>query len=189
MKFFKSLKLIGYYNYTVILTYLALCMAMMGIFICMSGSGVNENGERWQGRPAGGIFCLMVCGALDMFDGKVARTRERNDREKQFGIQIDSLADLVSFGVLPSVIGYTVGRQEEWFGDSPVWYGIVTALFVLCALIRLGYFNVDEIMRQAGTDEARKSYLGLPVTTVALILPVVFAFRPLIKVAFPAVYS
>ncbi len=147
--------MIGYYNYTVILTYLGLTSGMCGIFAAI------------EHHPVIGLICLMLSGFFDMFDGLVARTRERTKNEKKFGIELDSLSDLVCFGVLPAVIGYTIGLNK--------WYLIIPLiLYVLAALIRLAYFNVMEDARQEQTAEVRKSYEGLPVTTVAIILPLLY---------------
>lgn len=147
--------MIGYYNYTVILTYLGLASGMCGIFAAI------------QSHPGAALICLMLSGFFDMFDGLVARTKERTKNEKKFGIELDSLSDLVCFGVLPAVIGYTLGLNT--------WYYIIPLiLYVLAALIRLAYFNVMEDARQQETTEVRKSYEGLPVTTVALIIPLLY---------------
>ena len=56
------------------------------------------------GQVSPALLCLMGAGFCDMFDGKIASTRPRTQQEKRFGIQIDSLSDLVCFGVLPAVI-------------------------------------------------------------------------------------
>lgn len=119
-----------------------------------------------------------------MFDGKVARTKKgRSKSEKQFGIQIDSLCDAVCFGVLPSVIGYSIGMNS--------WYDVpVLVIFPLCAIIRLAYFNVAEEERQQKTSEIRKTYEGLPVTSVALIIPLLYSFHKDIGTKwFPTVYG
>ena len=83
-----SKKFIGFWNVSVILTYIELCIAIG--CICMAADGYL-----WQ--PAVG---LVLCGICDMFDGKIARATKRCEDAKVFGIQIDSLCDLVSFGVL-----------------------------------------------------------------------------------------
>ena len=89
--------MIGFYDYTVILTYLGFASGMVGIYLSILG------------HPFGAIICLMFSGLCDMFDGKVARTKQRRTlEERQFGIQLDSLSDLVCFGVLPSLIGYSL---------------------------------------------------------------------------------
>ncbi len=147
--------MIGYYNYTVILTYLGLSSGMCGIFAAI------------EQHPVIALICLMLSGFFDMFDGLVARTKERTKNEKKFGIELDSLSDLICFGVLPAVIGYTIGLNT--------WYLIIPLiLYVLAALIRLAYFNVMEDARQEQTTEVRKSYEGLPVTTIAIILPLLY---------------
>lgn len=169
--------MIGYYNYTVILTYLSLASSIVGMFFAY---GIGCSGA----HPEYAIICLMISGLCDMFDGKVARTKKnRTESEKQFGIQIDSLCDVICFGVLPSVIGYSVG-MDDWV-DIPV-----LVLFPMCAVIRLAYFNVAEEERQKETSEVRKVYEGLPVTSVALILPVLYSFRRDIgRERFPLVYE
>ena len=164
------MKLIGYYNYTVLPTYIGLAAALFGIFSALTG------------HVPGAVLCLMLSGLVDMFDGKIARTKSRSEQERLFGIQIDSLCDLVSFGVLPAIIGYAVGLRA-------VWYVAVMVLYVLAALVRLSYFNVDEMDRQAQTSECRQYYEGLPVTTVALFFPVLYSLRGFVGQAFPAVYA
>ncbi len=150
----KSL-LIGYYNYTVVLTYIGMLVGFLGIMYAA------------KEQPTKALICLMLSGFCDMFDGAVASTRKRTKREKRFGIQIDSLCDLICFGVLPAVI---VNYQtEEKFAL------LICGMYVLSALIRLSYFNVDEEDRQDKSEGKRKFYKGMPVTTIALILP--FAFQ------------
>lgn len=145
--------MIGFYDYTVILTYMSLASAVSGMACAATG------------HPIWATLCLLFCGLCDMFDGKVARAKKnRTEEEKAFGIQIDSLSDIVAFGVLPAVIAITV--------TGGAWYICVAAVFyVLAGLIRLAYFNVTEEMRQRTTDEVRKNYAGLPITSAALIFP------------------
>lgn len=147
--------LLGFYNYTVVLTYISLFISTIGIFFSMAGDFKLA------------VICLMLSGLCDMFDGKVASTMERTKEEKRFGIQIDSLSDLVCFGVLPAVILYRIRNGSL---DSI----LIGGFYVLCALIRLSYFNVMEEMRQDETNEKRETYQGLPVTTIAVILPFFF---------------
>lgn len=117
------------------------------------------------------FICLMMCGVCDTFDGMVARSKKnRTEEEKKFGIQIDSLCDLISFGVFPAILGYNLGL-------SSVGWLAIEILYVLAAVIRLAYFNVTEETRQQQTTEKRKYYQGLPVTTSAFILPFAFALR------------
>ena len=153
--------MIGYYNYTVILTYLGLTSSIIGIYYSM------------EYHPFIGILCLLFSGLCDMFDGKVARTKKRSKQEKDFGIQLDSLSDLVCFGILPITIGYSISLE------SPAYLPIFV-LYVLGALIRLAYFNTLENIRQEKSDLVLTSYTGLPVTSVALILPFLYIFKNII---------
>lgn len=145
--------MIGFYDYTVILTYLSLASALSGMLFTVNG----------HFRLA--LVCLAFSGLCDMFDGKVARTKKnRTEEEKRFGIQIDSLCDAISFGIFPALWAYCVGMK------SPAGIGILI-LYTTCGVIRLGYFNVMEEKRQETTEEARTSYNGLPITSIAIILP------------------
>ena len=144
--------MLGYYNYTVILTYIGMLSGFTGITFAMNGN------------VHAALICLMVAGFCDMFDGKIASTRERTRAEKRFGIQIDSLSDLICFGVLPAVIvcSYCEGTRLSV---------LIGGFYALCALIRLAGFNVDEEERQSEETGARTGYLGMPVTMVSLLLP------------------
>lgn len=163
--------MLGFYDYTVILTYIGLASSVFGITQALGGFTVNA------------LICLMISGLCDMFDGKVARTKpNRTEGEKDFGIQIDSLCDLICFGVFPAFIGYSIGIRTP--------FGIVfMVLYVLGAVIRLAYFNVMEKQRQSETDECRKYYQGLPVTTVSVIIPVLFLLKPYFGMRFLLIYE
>lgn len=153
--------MIGFYDYTVILTYISFISAVAGIF-CASTMNL-----RWA------IFFLAFSGLCDMFDGKIARTKKnRTEDEKSFGIQIDSLCDIVCFGVLPIIICFKLGMDR-------IWSMAILALYGLAGLIRLGYFNVVEAKRQAEEGGARKYYQGLPITSMAIALPILFVVSPL----------
>lgn len=149
-------KLIGYYNYTVILTYLGLCSGAFGILLICG-----------QISTFGAVICLLIAGLCDAFDGKVAGTRQRSAEEKRFGIQIDSLSDIICFGVLPACICFSAGMKYIWCYAIPV-------LYILCTLIRLAFYNVTEEERQDSASGSRKYYLGLPVTSAAVIFPILF---------------
>lgn len=151
--------MIGFYSYTVILTYLSLVFAMLGIHLSFNGL------YQWA------FLCLIMCGICDTFDGMVARSKtNRSEEEKNFGIQIDSLCDLVAFGVFPSILGYNVGlRSYGWLA--------IEIFYCLAAVIRLAYFNVKEETRQKETSEKRKYYQGLPVTMASCLLPLAYCLR------------
>ena len=163
--------MLGFYNYTVYLTYVGLVSAMTGVFFSFAG------------KLKMAVICLLISGACDMFDGKIARTKkDRTEDEKRFGIQIDSLCDIVCFGVLPAVISFPVGATSAL-------QVVVAALFTVCGVIRLAYFNVTEEVRQTSTTENRKLYSGMPITSTAIIVPLTVYFSKFLGNAFPTVYT
>ena len=150
---------LGFYDYTVVLTYISLGISVFGITMALEGNF----------RMA--IFCLALSGLCDMFDGKIARTKKnRTEDEKNFGIQIDSLCDVVCFGVFPAMICYCLGVNTPAGVASLIFYSIAS-------VIRLAYFNVTEAKRQTQTEENRKYYQGLPITSMAIILPFLYLMR------------
>ena len=149
------MRLRGFYDYTVILTYRSRLSAFAGMIL--SGKGMHT----------AAVFCLMFCGICDAFDGTVARTKKnRTEDEKAFGIQIDSLCDAVSFGVFPALLSVRMGLNG-------ILGMAIAAIYSLCAVIRLAFFNVQEAKRQQAEEGKRKTYRGLPVTSISMIYPVV----------------
>ena len=163
--------MIGFYNYTVWLTYIGMLSSVVGI------------GFAGSGKITAAVICLMFSGFCDMFDGIVARSKkDRTDEERRYGIQLDSLSDVVCFGVLPVAIGYNIGA-DAW------WQVAIMALFALAGLIRLAYYNVTEETRQQQTTEKPRHYLGVPITTSALTVPLLFCFRGLLGGYFALAYT
>lgn len=148
--------MIGFYDYTVILTYTSLLCSVFGIT------------QAIDGRFRTAIVCLAISGLCDMLDGKIARTKKnRTNDQKLFGVQIDSLCDVICFGIFPTVLCYILGVRG-------ILGGIVIGYYCVCSVIRLGFFNVLETNRQMKEDGANKFYCGLPITSITIILPVVF---------------
>lgn len=149
-------KFVGFYHYGVILTYLSVVAAIAGCVLSVTVA------------PVWGVVCLLISGVCDAFDGAVASTRKnRSAEDKKFGEQIDSLSDIFAFGIAPVMIGVGMGMTQ--------WYFIALySLYVLCALIRLAYFNVTEELRLKNGGAKRTSYEGLPVTNTAVGFPVFF---------------
>ncbi len=146
---------IGFYGMSVLLTYIGLAFSVTGMVLSFLGH-----------IPAG-IMCLILAGVCDMFDGTVARACKRSDLEKKFGIQIDSLVDTVSFGVFPIVLGISMGFTSKLNILIYIIYG-------LAAVIRLAYFNVlaeEKTVFNKKKKEKVSYYFGLPVTSIAIILP------------------
>jgi len=157
--------MIGIFDYTVVATYMSLMCSIYGMVLCINQIAIT-GGVNGDYRFA--VLMLAFSGLLDMMDGKIARTKKnRTDDEKNYGIQLDSLCDVVCFGVYPVVLAYCIGMRGRISG-------IIFLIYAVCAVARLAFFNVEEIKRQEETSENRKVYHGLPVTSIAVIFPVVY---------------
>lgn len=150
------MRFIGVYDYTVILTYISLISSVFGMTQAIHGDYKTA------------ILCLAFSGICDAFDGRIARTKKnRTEDEKSFGIQLDSLCDVVCFGVFPALICYLLGVRGT--------LGLIIVFFYCtCAVIRLAFFNVLETNRQKTEGGSNKTYRGLPVTSISFLLPLTF---------------
>ena len=173
---FKKLKkrtnlnmIIGFFGVSVIATYLGLISGVIGINFAL------------MGNTSYALVCLMISGFMDGIDGKIARACKRSDEEKSFGIQLDSLADMVSFVFLPVVIFYGMGLSN--------WYHIVVyAMYIMGGVTRLAYFNViAETVRD--TKGIVEVYSGLPVPVSSVVFPLFYLLHYLlVRPTFLAVY-
>ena len=131
---------------------LGLLSAVLGIYFAISGN-----------FPAA-IIGLLWADLFDWFDGIIARRmKDRTKEQGALGVQLDSLIDIVSFGVLPAILLLSYGNYDLWY---------VPGAFIVIAsgAIRLSYFNVYGLIDN-------KSYLGLSVDSNGLILPLIFLFE------------
>ena len=151
--------MIGFYDYTLILTLLGLVSSVFGMI------------QAANGHIRLALLCLIVSGICDGFDGMVARTKKnRTTDEKSFGIQLDSLCDMVAFGAFPAMLCYHLGVR----GPLGV---LAISLYCICSVIRLSYYNVKELNRLFSEQPGDKYYYGLPITSITVILPVFFSLR------------
>ena len=105
--------------------------------------------------------CALVIAALifDILDGRIARWRQKSSA---MGRELDSLADVISFGVAPAIIGYGCGLQG--FYDR-----IVLAYFVACGVSRLARYNVTAEANSEGGEKV-KFFEGTPIPTSVFIV-------------------
>lgn len=159
------MRLIGVYDYTVILTYVSLVSAFMGVILAS------------RGACGAAVLCLVASGICDAFDGTVARSKKnRTDDEKAFGIQLDSLCDVISFGIFPAFLCYMLGVKR------PVGL-LILCLYCVCAVIRLAFFNVLEGKRQQTEGGTNKYYRGLPVTSISILFPLIYLLNYVLPAA------
>lgn len=159
---------IGKYNKSLIITYVGVAFALIGMNLALLGNLKFC------------MVCMVIAGVCDLFDGKVARMCKRTEEEKLFGIQIDSLADMVGFVVFPVIIGYSIGLNA--------WYNILGyVLLVLAGITRLGFFNIS--VSETNKDVPVKTYSGLPVTSTSIIIPLLwFACEAIKGLSFEMIY-
>ncbi len=156
---------IGKYNKSVILTYIGITLAVCGIIFSFLGNISNA------------MICLIFSGICDLFDGKMARLCKRDEQEKEFGKQIDSLADVFLFLALPCVLGV------ELLKALPLYFNIVFVIYVICGVIRLAWFNI-----LASSDQQVKYFIGMPVAYIALVLPIIYSVGLVFKFNLSLVY-
>ena len=142
----------GKWNKSVIATYVGMLLAVAAMILFM------------EDKMSYGMMCFMAAGICDMFDGTIARMCKRTEEEKNFGIQLDSLADVIDFIAVPVVLVTKVCGIQ--------WYSVAScALYSVFGIARLAYFNVCQEENE-DKDSPIKYYIGLPVTYAALIFSV-----------------
>ena len=107
------------------------------------------------------LLLIFVAALLDRFDGMVAR---KLNIESEFGKQLDSMSDIISFGVAPALLIYQGVLYE--FGAPATFF---TILYIACGAIRLARFNLSE---------ANGYFTGLPITVAGCIATFSFLFIP-----------
>lgn len=131
------------------------------------GFGVAAVGAALGGRLAGGFVLLIAAGLCDLLDGWVERRLGRGGTP--FGVQLDSLVDMASFGLVPMIL-VLEATGPSGAGVAP-WNLAAAWIYASCAALRLASFSV----RAAEEPAPASHYRGLPVTYSALVFPVLFA--------------
>lgn len=127
---------------------------MTAIFLCLNHVSPFHNPHFWI------VFLLLPLAlAWDILDGFVAR---RLVRHSALGADLDSLADIISFGVAPAVLGFTLGLKG-------LWDALILTYFVICGISRLARFNVTAASLADRTGKVRY-YEGTPIPTSIVIV-------------------
>ena len=160
--------MLGYWNKSVYITYFGAFVAISGLLLAINYNDVDY-----------AFLGMIIASVCDMFDGKVARSiKNRTDKEKEFGVQIDSLGDIVCFITIPAITLYYFGLRE-------IYQIIFLALYVVCGIIRLGYFNVA----MSDKDKAIEYYSGLPVPLSVLIFGIVWLINKMVSFDTNMIYT
>jgi CDP-diacylglycerol--serine O-phosphatidyltransferase len=130
----------------------------IAIFLCLDYLAADERRFLWTA-----FLLLPLALVLDFLDGYVARLNHR--RQSILGADLDSLADVISFGVAPAVLGFTLGLRGGW--DMAI-----LTYFVVCGVSRLARFNVTAAAL-ADTETGKVKYFeGTPIPTSVLLVAV-----------------
>lgn len=135
---------IGFYSIANAVTLFGLISSVLSCFLAASGPENIKFAVLM-------LFLAMIC---DMFDGKIARsTPNRGEKQQFYGVQLDSLCDVISFGVTPCFIAFS-------FGFNGVIDVLIYILFISCGAIRLAYFNT---LANDNPGKSMKYYRGIPI--------------------------
>lgn len=152
------MKVIGVYRKCDFVTMAGTCFAVTGI-LCANNL-----------KPTFAVFCLIMAAICDAFDGVVARRFRSLKEQEIYGVELDSLSDAISFGVLPMMIVQNLTVHN-------IYTYAISVFFVLCGVIRLAYFNMLTTTKKS----SGKEFIGLPITASAIIIPAVYFISFLIK--------
>jgi len=130
----------------------------VAIFLCLDYVATGDS--RWLWIAFVLLPLALVC---DVLDGYVARLDRR--RQSTLGGDLDSLADVISFGVAPAVLGFTIGLRGGW--DM-----LILTYFVVCGVSRLARFNATAAALADASTGKVKYFEGTPIPTSVLIVAV-----------------
>jgi len=123
-------------------------------------AGVCAVAAALRGSAPGAGACLALAALADTFDGRFARMFTRSPRLEAIGTELDSLSDVVTFGVCPvaalAILSSRVSAPAPW------WWWLAGIAYVACAMTRLAYYNV------ANADDGG-TFVGLPTPVAALV--------------------
>lgn len=131
------------------------------ILLCLAYVAERDRAQLWAA-----FVLLPVALVCDVLDGSIARWRRKHS---PLGADLDSLADVISFGVAPAVLGFTLGMRGFW--DA-----VVLIYFVGCGISRLARYNVTAAQMSDASGKV-KYYEGTPIpTSLLLVLVLGIAF-------------
>ena len=164
--------MIGFWRKSVFITYLGAFLAVGGYLLTLHYK-----------MPVYAFVGMILAAICDMFDGKVARhEKNRTEQQKDFGVEIDSLADIICFIVIPALTIHQMMSGHLLIDGTDAlvckWYQVVIlALYVVCGIVRLAYFNVAMSYK----NKAIEYYTGLPVPVSVPIFALVWLIAKLFK--------
>lgn len=151
-----------YFHPSNLLSYLSLLAGLLAIVYARESNNF---------AVAGGLVAFSVL--ADLLDGRFARLFRRSEKQKAFGVQLDSLTDAIVFGVVPPVCLYPAASSATGFVYL-LWIGSAF-FYLLCAVTRLGVYNIHQ--------DGVTGFVGLPTTISGLLWSSFFLLRPPITIS------
>ena len=153
----RHISMLRTYTWADLLTIANASCGTISIFLCLDYLATRRARFLWAA-----FILLPVALVCDVLDGYVARLDKK--RQSLLGADLDSLADVISFGVAPAVLGFTLGMQSGW--DI-----VILTYFVVCGVSRLARFNVTASALADEKTGKVKYFEGTPIpTSVVLVL-------------------
>lgn len=149
--------IIGYYRKCDFVTMIGVAITFVGMLLAFKSHFLLAT------------FCMMLSGLCDAFDGKLAQKYKYDKNAMVYGIQLDSLADVICSGAFPAIL---TAVQSPY-----ILTYIVCGFYLLCGVIRLAYFNT-----MAADENAEKNvFIGVPITTATIVYPLFMIVTRLIN--------
>jgi CDP-diacylglycerol--serine O-phosphatidyltransferase len=152
----RHVSMIRSYTWADVLTIGNASCGTISIFLCLDYLATGNQRFLWAA-----FFLLPAALVCDVLDGYVARLNKK--RQSVLGADLDSLADVISFGVAPAVLGFTLGLRGGW--DMAI-----LTYFVVCGVSRLARFNVTSAELADETTGKVKYFEGTPIPTSIVIV-------------------
>jgi CDP-diacylglycerol--serine O-phosphatidyltransferase len=152
----RHVSMIRSYTWADVLTIGNASCGTIAIFLCLDYLATDNRRFLWTA-----FILLPTALVCDVLDGYVARLNKK--RQSVLGADLDSLADVISFGVAPAVLGFTLGLRGGW--DM-----LVLTYFVVCGVSRLARFNVTSAELADETTGKVKYFEGTPIPTSILLV-------------------
>lgn len=138
---------IGIYSLSVLFSYIAVLLSFIACYFAFNGEIKTT------------LILYLCVGIIDVFDGKVASLFKRNEFEKKYGVQIDTVLDVFNYSAVPIVIMYFLGFNQ--LIDIILYF-----VYVFFVTTRLAYFNTL-------VEEDNKVFYGVPSTMIVFGLPII----------------
>ena len=153
----RHMSMLRSYTWADLLTIANASCGTVAIFLCLDYLATDNSRFLWTA-----FILLPTALVCDVLDGYVARLNKK--RQSVLGADLDSLADVISFGVAPAVLGFTLGLRGGW--DM-----LILTYFVVCGVSRLARFNVTSSALADEKTGKVKYFEGTPIpTSVVLVI-------------------